>query len=176
MIIKQFFFIFICFFFGCIPNSVPGPEGPVGPPGPPGPPGPRGLQGTPGIKGEVGKGLSSREYDEINKILKSTDLSNKEIIISSASYSFGFAPTITGFLFLTNHGNLYKLENKNPQVLGNSVSFMTKIDSRTDFASINRIVYGEDIKQYFSAVTNSGIVYISEDLKIWKKSTSIKLD
>jgi len=167
---KIYIFLFTFSFFSCIPNNIPGPEGP------PGPPGPKGIQGTPGIKGKDGKGLSSKELNQINKILKVRDSSNKEIIIGSTSYSFGFAPTITGFLFLTNYGKLFKLENKNPQVLGNSIVFITKIDSRTDFVSLNRIVYAEDIKQYFSAVTKSGIVYTSDDLEKWKKSTSIKFE
>jgi hypothetical protein len=167
---KIFFFLFILSFFGCIPNNNPGPEGP------PGSPGPKGIQGIPGIKGKDGKGLSSKELNQINKILKISDSSNKENIIGSASYSFGFAPTITGFLFLTNYGRLFKLENKNPQVLGNSIVFITKIDSRTDFSSLNRIVYAEDIKQYFTAITKSGIVYTSDDLEKWIKSASIKFE
>ena len=107
--------------------------------------------------------------DKMNKIIENNDLSEEEVFTSSASYSFGFAPTITGFVFLTSHGRLFKLENKNPQVLGNDLSFITKIDSRTDFVDIKRIVYAEDIKQYFSVVTKSGIVYTSDNLKNWIK-------
>ncbi|MAI86780.1 MAG: hypothetical protein CMF99_06425 [Candidatus Marinimicrobia bacterium] len=103
------------------------------------------------------------------------NLSREENIISSASYSFGFAPTITGFVFLTNYGRLFKLENQNPQVLGKNISFITTIDSRKDFINISRIVYAEDIKQYFSAITKSGIVYTSENLKEWDRSSVIKL-
>ena len=66
---KISFLIFIITFFGCIPNSIPGPEGPIGPPGPPGPPGPKGSQGSPGIKGKDGKGISTKNIDQINKII-----------------------------------------------------------------------------------------------------------
>tara|TARA_S200000501_G_scaffold215849_1_gene202554 strand:- start:1972 stop:2502 length:531 start_codon:yes stop_codon:yes gene_type:complete len=175
MKIKLYFFLFSLFFFGCIPNDNPGPKGPPGPPGPPGPSGPSGPQGTPGIQGKDGTNISSKIIDQLNQVIDSNKLSKKENIISSTSYNFGFAPTITGFVFLTNYGRLFKLENKNPQVLGNDITFITQIDSKTDFININRIVYAEDIKQYFSAVTKSGSVYTSDNLKDWEKSSQIKL-
>ena len=163
-------------FFACIPNNIPGPQGPQGPVGPPGPPGPPGPQGNPGIKGKNGKSISKEVIDNLNQVIRYNKLLEKEVFTSSTSYSFGFAPTITGFVFLTNHGRLFKLENKNPQVLGADMSFITKIDSRTDFIDIRRIVYGEDIKQYFSVVTKSGFVYTSDDLKNWDKTGSFKLE
>ena len=149
--------------------------GPPGPIGPSGPPGSSGTQGIPGIKGKDGKGIPTKTLNQINKFIDSQNFSKEENIISSASYSFGFAPTITGFVFLTNYGRLFKLENQNPQVLGKNITFITKIDSRKDFINITRIVYAEDIKQYFSAVTKSGIVYSSENLKDWDKSSVIEL-
>ena len=164
---KLYSFLFLIFYFGCIPNNIPGP---VGPPGSTGPSGP---QGIPGIKGKDGTSIPSKT---LNQIIDSHNLSKEEAIISSASYSFGFAPTITGFVFLTNYGRLFKLENQNPQALGKNITFITKIDSRKDFVNITRIVYAEDIKQYFSAVTKSGIVYTSENLKDWDKSSVIKLN
>ena len=160
------------FYFGCIPKSIPGPKGSTGPPGPSGPIGP---QGIPGIKGKDGDNISSKTLNQIDKIIDEYNLSKGENIIGSASYSFGFAPTITGFVFLTNHGRVFKLENQNPQVLGKNVTFITTIDSRKDFTNINRIVYAEDIKQYFSAVTRSGIIYTSENLKDWDRSSVIRL-
>ena len=111
----------------------------------------------------------------MNQIIVEHNNSEKEIIIGSASYSFGFAPTITGFVFLTNYGRLFKLENKNPQVMGTDFLFITKIDSRTDFVDIQRIVYAEDIKQYFIVVTKTGLVYSSDDLENWKKISAINL-
>ncbi len=170
---KISFLFFIFSFFSCIPSTIPGPPGPAGPPGPPGP---KGIQGSPGIKGKDGKGISTKKIDQINKIIKDSKSSRDEFIIGSTSYSFGFAPTITGFLYLTNHGRLFKLENKNPQVLGNKVSYITTIDSKENFISLNRIVYAEDIKQYFSAVTRSGIIYTSENLEKWDELTSIKIE
>ena len=163
------------FCFGCIPKSIPGPKGPEGPPGPSGPSGPIGPQGIPGIKGKDGDSIPSKTLHQIDEIIDEHNLSKEENIISSASYSFGFAPTITGFVFLTNHGRVFKLENQNPQVLGKNVTFITTIDSRKDFTNINRIVYAEDIKQYFSAVTKSGIIYTSENLKDWDRSSVIRL-
>ena len=163
------------FYFGCISNNIPGPVGPAGPTGSSGPPGPPGPQGIPGIKGKDGTNISSKTLNQINKFIDNQNFSKEENIISSASYSFGFAPTITGFVFLTNYGRLFKLENQNPQVLGKNITFITKIDSRKDFINITRIVYAEDIKQYFSAVTKSGNVYTSENLKDWDKASVIKL-
>ena len=160
------------FYFGCIPNNIPGP---VGPPGPTGPPGPSGPQGIPGIKGKDGTIIPAKTLNQINKFIDNHNFSKDENIISSTSYSFGFAPTITGFVFLTNYGKLFKLENQNPQVLGKNITFITTIDSRIDFINISRIVYAEDIKQYFSAITKSGIVYTSENLKEWDRSSVIKL-
>ena len=166
-------FLLSLFILGsCIPKNIPGPKGD---PGPTGPPGPKGIQGEPGKDGKSGKGLSSSQLKKINDLLKNDSKKNKEFIVGSTSYSFGFAPTITGFLFLSNYGRLFKLENKNPQTLGNSIAFITNIANRTDFMDIERIVYGEDIKQYFNAITKSGIIYSSEDLKKWDKVASIDL-
>ena len=166
------------FYFGCIPTYTPGPTGPPGPPGPPGPSGPAGPpgpQGNPGIKGKDGITIPSKILNQIDEIIDKHNLTRGENIISSASYSFGFAPTITGFVFLTNYGRLFKLENQNPEVLGKNITFITTIDSRKDFINISRIVYAEDIKQYFSAITKSGIVYTSENLKDWDRSSIINL-
>ena len=175
MKIKLYALLFLIFYFGCIPSNAPGPEGPPGPLGPSGPPGPPGPQGIPGIKGKDGTIIPSKILNQIDKIIDRHNLSKEEYIISSASYSFGFAPTITGFVFMTNYGRLFKLENQNPEVLGKDITFITTIDSRKDFINISRIVYAEDIKQYFSAITKSGIVYTSENLKDWNRSSVIKL-
>ena len=175
MKIKLYSFLILVFYFGCIPASAPGPKGPPGLTGPSGPPGPPGPRGIPGIKGKDGISLPPRVLNQIDEIIDKHNLSIEENIISSASYSFGFAPTITGFVFLTNYGRLFKLENQNPEVLGKNITFITTIDSRKDFINISRIVYAEDIKQYFSAITKSGIVYTSENLKDWDRSSAIKL-
>ena len=122
-----------------------------------------------------GKGLSKDQLTKVNEIIKINNSSN-EIIIGSSSYRFGFAPTITGFIYLTSHGRLYKFEKNNPQSLGQKIEYITRIAEKKDFVSINRIVHGEDIKQYFSAVTKSGIIYSSENLKDWQHNLSLPID
>ena len=116
-----------------------------------------------GHLGNLGKGLSSKELKAIDLLINN----KREYVVESTSYSFGFAPTITGFVYLTNHGRIYKLENKNSQTVGKDIELITRIAEREDFIAINRIAYGEDIKQVFSAATKEGIVYISDDLNKW---------
>ena len=158
------------FLTGCTPQSVPGPQGPEGPRGI------QGLQGEEGIQGPTGKAGKSISRDKLNKVETFLKLSQQESVVGSASYSFGMAPTITGFCYLTSHGRVFKLENKNTQTLGEKVGFVGTIADHTDFIGLNRIVYGEDIKQYFNAVTRSGLIYTSEDLKNWTQNSSLPLD
>ena len=167
-------FIFLMFFLaGCTPQSVPGPQGPEGPRGIQGLQGEQGIQGPFGPAGKAGKSISR---DKLNKVETFLKLSQQESVVGSASYSFGMAPTITGFCYLTSHGRVFKLENKNTLTLGEKVGFVGTIADHTDFIGLNRIVYGEDIKQYFSAVTRSGMIYTSEDLKNWTQNSSLPLD
>ena len=167
-------FISLMFFLaGCTPQSVPGPQGPEGPRGIQGLQGEQGIQGPFGPAGKAGKSISRDKLNKVETILK---LSQQESVVGSASYSFGMAPTITGFCYLTSHGRVFKLENKNTQTLGEKVGFVGTIADHTDFIGLNRIVYGEDIKQYFSAVTRSGMIYTSEDLKNWTQNSSLPLD
>ena len=167
-------FISLMFFLaGCTPQSVPGPQGPEGPRGIQGLKGEQGIQGPFGPAGKAGKSISR---DKLNKVETFLKLSQQESVVGSASYSFGMAPTITGFCYLTSHGRVFKLENKNTLTLGEKVGFVGTIADHTDFIGLNRIVYGEDIKQYFSAVTRSGMIYTSEDLKNWTQNSSLPLD
>ena len=167
-------FILIMFFLaGCTSQSVPGPQGPEGPRGIQGLHGEQGIQGHPGPAGKAGKSISR---DKLNKVETFLKLSQQESVVGSASYSFGMAPTITGFCYLTSHGRVFKLENKNTQTLGEKVGFVGTIADHTDFIGLKRIVYGEDIMQYFSAVTRSGMIYTSEDLKNWTQNSSLPLD
>ena len=161
------------FLAGCTPQSVPGPQGPEGPMGIQGLKGEQGTQGPFGPAGKAGKNISR---DKLNKVETFLKLSQQESVVGSASYSFGMAPTITGFCYLTSHGRVFKLENKNTQTLGEKVGFVGTIADHTDFIGLNRIVYGEDIMQYFSAVTRSGMIYTSEDLKNWTQNSSLPLD
>ena len=167
------FNLIMFFLAGCTPQSVPGPQGSEGPKGIQGLQGKQGIQGPPGPAGKAGKSISR---DKLNKVETFIKLSQQESVVGSASYSFGMAPTITGFCYLTNHGRVFKLENKNTQMLGEKVGFVGTIADHTNFIGLNRIVYGEDIKQYFSAVTRAGLIYTSEDLKNWTQSSSLPLD
>ena len=161
------------FLAGCTPQSVPGPQGPEGPRGIQGLQGEQGIKGPFGPAGKAGKSISR---DKLNKVETFLKLSQQESVVGSASYSFGMAPTITGFCYLTSHGRVFKLENKNTLTLGEKVGFVGTIADHTDFIGLNRIVYGEDIMQYFSAVTRSGMIYTSEDLKNWTQNSSLPLD
>ena len=100
-------FIIIFTLTGCTIRNSPGPPGPIGPRGDKGPQGVPGIPGPPGDRGKPGKGLSKDQLSKVNEIIKINNSSN-EVIIGSSSYRFGFAPTITGFIYLTSHGNLYK--------------------------------------------------------------------
>ena len=164
--IKIWFIFILSFTIGCIPIGTPGPQGD---PGPPGPQGPKGIRGP---KGNDGKSVSKKLLVQIENSLKSKD---NESVIGTVAYSFGIAPRITGFAYLTTSGKLYKFENKNPQKLGNEVSFVTQLSKNQRFISFGRTTYGDDIKQFFTAVTKTGTIYISEDLDVWDKSATIPL-
>ena len=96
-------------------------------------------------------------------------------MIGTVAYSFGIAPRITGFAYLTTSGKLYKFENKNPQKLGSEVKLITQLSKNQRFISFGRTTYGDDIKQFFTAVTETGTIYTSEDLDAWTKSATIPL-
>ena len=57
------------------------------------------------------------------------------------------APRITGFVFMTNYGNLYKLENINPQKIGETIEYIGRIDNKMNFVALARTVYANDIIQ-----------------------------
>ena len=157
---------------GCVPQGSVGPQGP---------PGKDGATGKPGIQGKIGPmgpSGSSVPVDQLKKVeafLAQNNESSNEHIVAIESYTFGLAPRITGFCFLTSHGRIFKMENKNTQVLGESISLVGKISDHHDFISLSRIAYGEDIKQYFLAVTKSGMVFTTDDLKTWKSQGNISL-
>jgi len=156
---------------GCLP------QGSAGPQGPPGKDGAKGLTGQ-GMTGPMGPAGSSIPADQLKKVeafLSQNNESSNEHIVAIESYSFGLAPRITGFCFLTSHGRIFKMENKNVQVLGESISLVGRISNHYDFISLSRIAYGEDIKQYFAAATKSGLVFTTDDLKTWKSQGNIPL-
>ena len=161
----------IFFLFGCagLPIGSVDSQGETGPAGPIGPIGPAGPRGE---KGKDGKSVSK---ELIEKIEKSLNSNNSESIVGSTAYSFGIAPRITGFVYLTTSGKLFKLENKNPQKLGNNIEFVTQISKPQKFISLGRTTYGDDIKQFFTAVTQTGKIFTSEDLKSWNENAMIPI-
>ena len=169
--IKRFSIFILCILIGCagLPNGSVGPQGEPGPAGPTGPKGPAGPRGE---KGNDGKSVSQ---DLIEKIEKSLNSNDSESIVGSTAYSFGIAPRITGFVYLTSSGKLYKLENKNPQQLGKSIEFVIQISKTQKFISLGRTTYGDDIKQFFTAVTQNGKIFTSEDLKSWNENGNIPI-
>jgi hypothetical protein len=157
---------------GCVPQGSVGPQGPPGKDGATGKPG---IQGKMGPMGPSGASVPADQLKKVEAILAQNIESSNEHIVAIESYTFGLAPRITGFCFLTSHGRIFKMENKNTQVLGESISLVGKISDHRDFISLSRIAYGEDIKQYFVAATKSGMVFTTEDLKTWKSQGNIPL-
>ena len=164
--------ILAVFIFGCIRPGTPGPQGE---PGSMGPPGPKGEKGEHGSAGQPGKSVSAEMLKNIDAALATESAKSDESVVGSVAYTFGIAPRITGFVFLTNHGNLYKQENKNPQELGSALEKMGRVASYTNFTVFTRTTYGDDIKQFFSAATDDGKIYTSENLTDWELKSTISL-
>ena len=158
---------------GCVPQGSAGPQGPPGKDGATGKPG---IQGKIGPMGPAGSSVPADQLKKVEAFLTQNNESSNEHIVAIESYTFGLAPRITGFCFLSSHGRIFKMENKNTQVLGESITLVGKISDHYDFISLSRIAYGEDIKQYFVAVTKSGMVFTTDDLKTWKSHGNIPLE
>ena len=167
--IKNILIVFLGFTIGCIPFGTPGPKGDPGPAGPAGSRGPKGAQGP---KGKDGKSVPNELIIKIEESIRSSD---NESVVGTVAYSFGIAPRITGFAYLTSSGKLFKFENKNPQKLGDEVKLVTQLSKTQRFISFGRTTYGDDIKQFFTAVTKNGNIFTSEDLDSWSKVASIPL-
>ena len=162
-------------FNACIPKTDPGVPGPPGKDGLRGPIGPKGEKGSPGQigpQGLPGNNVPKNILEKINKFIKLNE-NNSEYIVDITSYSFGFAPKVTGFCYLTNFGRVYKLENKNIKTLGNSIELLSTIDEHNDFIAFSRNSTEENTTQYFTAITKRGIIYSSNDLIKWDKITEI---
>ena len=157
---------------GCVPQGSIGPQGPPGKDGATGKPG---IQGKIGPMGPAGSSVPANQLKKVEAFLAQNNESSNEHIVAIESYTFGLAPRITGFCFLSSHGRIFKMENKNTQVLGESITLVGKISDHYDFISLSRIAYGEDIKQYFVAGTKSGMVFTTDDLKTWKSQVNIPL-
>ena len=166
---KQLSIFISLLFIGCAGLPIGGSIGPQGEPGPVGAEGPKGPVGPRGPKGADGKSVPKELLKKIEGLI------NDEVVVGSIAYSFGIAPRITGFAYLTSSGKVYKLENNNPQKLGNKVVLITQISKEDQFISLGRTTYGDDIKQFFTAVTINGEIYTSEKLDSWTKMASIPL-
>ena len=93
----------------CSTSTIPGPQGLAGPRGEKGEVGSKGEKGE---KGEKGQGFDKKRLIEIDKIITEYKQSHDEFVVGATSYSFGFAPKVTGFVYLTNKGKIFKLESK----------------------------------------------------------------
>ena len=122
-----------------------------------------------------GKSVSAEILKNIDAVLAAESPKSNESIVGSVAYTFGIAPRITGFVFLTNHGNVYKLENKNPQELGGALEKIVRIANFTNFTVFTRTTYGDDIKQFFAACTSDGKIYTSENLTDWQLNSTINI-
>ena len=167
---KQLSIFITLLLIGCAGLPIGGSIGPQGEPGPAGPEGPKGPIGLRGPKGADGQNVPKELLEKIEALT-----SDNEVVVGSVAYSFGIAPRITGFTYLTSSGKVYKLENSNPQKLGNKVELVTQISKDDQFISLGRTTYGDDIKQFFTAVTINGEIYTSEKLDSWTKMASIPL-
>ena len=167
---KQLSIFITLLLIGCAGLPIGGSIGPQGEPGPAGPEGPKGPAGPRGPKGADGQNVPKELLEKIEALT-----SDNEVVVGSIAYSFGIAPRITGFAYLTSSGKIYKLENSNPQKLGNKVELVTQISKDDQFISLGRTTYGDDIKQFFTAVTINGEIYTSEKLDSWMKMASIPL-
>ena len=167
---KQLSIFITLLLIGCAGLPIGGSIGPQGEPGPAGPEGPKGPIGPRGPKGADGQNVPKELLENIEALT-----SDNEVVVGSVAYSFGIAPRITGFTYLTSSGKVYKLENSNPQKLGNKVELVTQISKDDQFISLGRTTYGDDIKQFFTAVTINGEIYTSEKLDSWTKMASIPL-
>ena len=167
---KQLSIFITLLLIGCAGLPIGGSIGPQGEPGPAGPEGPKGPAGPRGPKGADGQNVPKELLEKIEVLT-----SDNEVVVGSIAYSFGIAPRITGFAYLTSSGKIYKLENSNPQKLGNKVELVTQISKDDQFISLGRTTYGDDIKQFFTAVTMNGEIYTSEKLDSWTKMASIPL-
>tara|TARA_B100000965_G_scaffold404716_1_gene436336 strand:- start:2057 stop:2572 length:516 start_codon:yes stop_codon:yes gene_type:complete len=167
---KQLSIFITLLLIGCAGLPIGGSIGPQGEPGPAGPEGPKGPIGLRGPKGADGQNVPKELLEKIEALT-----SDNEVVVGSVAYSFGIAPRITGFAYLTSSGKVYKLENRNPQKLGNKVELVTQLSKDDQFISLGRTTYGDDIKQFFTAVTVNGEIYTSEKLDSWTKMASIPL-
>lgn len=157
----------------CSATGPPGPQGPAGEPGPQGeagPPGPKGQTGPKGPAGPAGQSVPEELIRELKEALLKLEVSEErrgETIVSSAHFTFGSAPPVTGFVLLSDFGNIYTMKNVKPTTVGSEFSYLTRIDTRNDFVALTILPKTEVSKPHFLAATASGRHYYSKDLKSW---------
>ncbi|MFL3051502.1 MAG: collagen-like protein [Candidatus Neomarinimicrobiota bacterium] len=168
---------------GCatpIQQGEAGPPGPKGDQGPSGEIGPKGDQGALGPKGDEGpsgspgKSVPPDVLSRIDKIIQKANTlrileaeAKIEKIVSIVPYQFGIAPPIMGFAAMTNHGFIYKMENKNIYTAGETFSRTIRIDEREDFVSIALLSGEEGAQPFYLVMTENGRHYISKNLEDW---------
>ena len=162
----------------CSATGPPGPQGPAGEPGQSGETGSPGLEGPAGQIGPAGKSAPEELVRELENALKKLNESDKyksETLVSSTYFIFRSAPPRTGFVLLSNLGNVYTMRNVNPTTVGSEFSHWTRIDSQNDFVGLTILPKTEVSKPHFLAVTASGRHYYSKDLKNWSYQSTVPL-
>ena len=168
---KNIFLILAVIWLGCATPG-PGPQGPPGPQGEPGTLGERGPQGSPGPAGQVDPALIKKLEDALNSELSAA---NKEVVSASVHFSFGIAPPVMGFAVMTNYGKIYQLKNKNEVTMGDSFELLVRVADYDDFVSLSFLSGAEGQKHFYLAITESGLSFVSEDLKNWSSKGDIPL-
>ena len=172
---KHIFLLATVLWMGCATTGAQGPPGPQGDPGPTGPSGeqgPPGQVGTPGKPGKVDSALIKKLEDALNSELSAA---NKEVVSASVHFSFGIAPPIMGFAVMTNYGKIYQLKNKNEVTMGDSFELLVRVAEYDDFVSLSFLSGAEGQKHFYLAITESGLSFVSEDLKNWSSKGDIPL-
>ena len=162
----------------CSATGPPGSQGPAGEPGQSGETGSPGLEGPAGQIGPAGKSIPPELVRELENALKKLNESDKyksETIVSSTYFIFRSAPPRTGFVLLSNLGNVYTMRNVNPTKVGSEFSHWTRVDSQNDFVGLTILPKTEVSKPHFLAVTASGRHYYSKDLKNWSYQSTVPL-
>lgn len=177
--IRVFFLVgLILTLAACSATGPPGSQGPAGEPGQSGETGSPGLEGPAGQIGPAGKSIPPELVRELENALKKLNESDKyksETIVSSTYFIFRSAPPRTGFVLLSNLGNVYTMRNVNPTTVGSEFSHWTRIDSQNDFVGLTILPKTEVSKPHFLAVTASGRHYYSKDLKNWSYQSTVPL-
>ncbi len=80
-----------------------------------------------------------------------------------------------GFAVMTNYGKIYQLKNKNEVTMGDSLKLLVRVAEYDDFVSLSFLSGAEGQKHFYLAITESGLSFVSEDLKNWSSKGDIPL-